>query len=118
MTDFLINVALPGGIVFSFLALVHCAVKRQGVAWFLITVLLGPFGGLAYLAGQMGWLPFTKREESRSPSTISTKSRRCPRCHQAVGVLYDYEDGRTILRLCQMCKSEMDFQRSNFSLPT
>lgn len=116
MTGFLLDVALPFGIVFSLMALLHCAVTRRGVAWFLIIVLLGPLGGIAYLIGhrkQLNLLP------GKTPtSTSATATRRCPRCHQLVGTLFSYEDGRTTLQLCQMCKSEMDFRRSDFTLPS
>ncbi len=112
MADFLLNVRLPLGLVLSFLALVHCGWQRKGVAWFLIIVLLGPLGGLLYLACYMGWITFSKLP---SPSIAATSIRRCPRCQQPAPMLYEIVDGRATLHLCQMCKSEMELRRSDFS---
>lgn len=119
VTDILLNVLLPLGLVFSFLALGHCVITKRGVAWFLIIVFLGPFGGLVYAAGLKGLLPFkppTPSSTSDGP-TAATATRRCPRCQQLVGVLYDCEDGRKALKLCQMCKSEIELRQADFSLP-
>ena len=117
MADFLLNVLLPAGLVTSFIALAHCAMTRRGVAWCLIIILLGPFGGLVYLAGLKGLLPFEPPAPKTTGPTIATATRRCPRCQNLVGVLYDCEDGRKVLKLCQMCKSEMELMQSDFKLP-
>lgn len=109
------RVLLPAGMILSLVCLVHCVLKRRGVAWFLITLLLGPLGGLVYLAGYYNLLPFSG---SDSPVTEATAARRCPRCHQSAPMLHDYEDGRQTLKICQMCKSEMELRRSDFTLPS
>lgn len=119
MADFLLNVALPVGIALSFVALGHCAFTRRGVAWCLIIVFLGPLGWLVYAAGLKGLLPFHPPEPANgSGPTTATGTRRCPRCQNLVGVLYDCEDGRKVLKICQMCKSEMELLQSDFKLPT
>lgn len=115
MTDFLLNVLLPLGILLSFVALIHCAVHRRGWAWALITVLLGPLGGLFYFAGYYDLLPF---KPPKALQGTPTASRRCPRCHQPAPVLHEYEDGRKTLQICQMCKSEMELRRADFTLPS
>jgi hypothetical protein len=101
--------------VLSLLALVHILVGRKGTAWFLIVVLLGPLGGLFYLAAQLGWIRF---EPKRAPdASVTTATRRCPRCQQLVGSLQGFEDGRVTLLLCHMCKSEMEFRRAEIRVP-
>ena len=115
MADFLINVLLPVGLAISFFALLHCLIRRRGVAWALvIIVLLGPLGGLFYLAGHFNLLPF------KPPGALQgtpTSNRRCPRCQQSAPILHQYQDGRKIIQICGMCKSEMELRRSDFSLP-
>jgi hypothetical protein len=115
VADFLINVMLPVGLVISFLALIHCLATRRGVAWGLVTVLLGPLGGLFYLAGYLDLLPF---KPPKALQSTATSSRRCPRCQQSAPVLHEYQDGRKVIRICGMCKSEMELRRSDFTLPS
>ena len=114
VADFLLHVALPAGLVISFAALVHCLIKRRGTAWFLITVLLGPVGGLFYFAGYYDLLPF---KPPKALQATPTASRRCPRCQQPSPMLHQYQDGRKILQVCQMCRSELELKRGDFSLP-
>ncbi len=111
----LIRVLLPLGVLLSLFCLLHCLVTRRGVAWFLITLLLGPLGGIVYLLGLYEKLPFSAPE---TPAATATAARRCPRCQQSAGMLYDYEDGRTTIHICQMCKSELELRHSNFKLPS
>lgn len=115
MEDFLLNIFLPAGLVLSLVALVHCAVSRRGTAWFLITILLGPLGGLFYFAGYWDLLPF---KPPKALQVSPTASRRCPRCQQAAPVLHEFEDGRKLIQICQMCKSELELKRTDFSLPS
>jgi hypothetical protein len=115
VSDFLLHVALPLGLALSLLALLHVLLTRQGTAWFLIVVLLGPFGGLFYLASRLKWI---KLEPKRAPdATSATATRRCPRCQQLVGSLHGFEDGRVTLLLCSMCKSEMELRRADLTVP-
>lgn len=115
MSHFLLDVALPFGLVVSLMALAHVLFARRGTAWFLIVVLLGPFGGLFYLAAQLKWIKFEPGK--RPDSTEATATRRCPSCQRPAGSLYEVDDGRTKLHLCAMCKSELEFRRSGFTLP-
>ena len=114
MSHFFLNVLLPGGVILTLLALGHCLVTRRGTAWFMITLLLGPLGGLVYLAGYFDLLPF---RPPGAPQAGETSTRRCPRCHQPAGLLHEYQDGRKTLQICQMCKSEMQLRRADFKLP-
>jgi hypothetical protein len=112
---FLLDFVLPGGLILSLLALLHCVVARKGTAWFLIIVLLGPFGGLFYLAALQRWIKFEPKG-GRS-ETQATAARRCPSCQMSVGLLYDVDDGRQVLKLCSLCKAQLELRQSNFSLP-
>ena len=98
----------------SFAALAHSLFTKKGVAWALVIVLLGPLGGVFYLLAYFNLLPF---KPPKALQMTATSSRRCPRCHQPAGVLHEYEDGRKVLRICQMCKSEMELQKADFKLP-
>lgn len=114
MADFFLNVLLPAGMAITALALLHCAITRRGVAWFLITLFLGPLGGLVYIAGHMGWLPFNPPAPLQAEETAA---RRCPRCQQPAGLLHEFQDGRKTIQVCQMCKAELELKRSDFQLP-
>ena len=114
MAHILLDILLPIGIVLTLLALGHCLVTRRGTAWFLITLLLGPLGGLIYIAGYFDLLPF---RPPGAPEPTETASRRCPRCHQPAGLLHEYQDGRKVIQICQMCKSEMELRRADFKIP-
>ena len=105
---------VPGGVILTLLALIHCAVTRRGVAWFLITLFLGPLGGLVYLLGLRNVL-FQRPGPLQAEATAA---RRCPRCQQPAGLLHEYQDGRKMLQICQMCKSELELRNSDFKLPT
>ncbi|MCA9777310.1 MAG: hypothetical protein KC800_11355 [Candidatus Eremiobacteraeota bacterium] len=114
ISQFLLEILLPAGIILTLLALGHCLVTRRGTAWFLITLLLGPLGGLVYLAGYFNLLPFTP---PGAPQATETAGRRCPRCQQPAGILHEYQDGRKVIQICQMCKSEMELRHADFKLP-
>ncbi len=114
MSEFLLGTALPLGLLLSLLALLHCLFARKGTAWFLIIVLLGPFGGLFYLSALLKWIKFEPKKPGASSE--STATRRCPSCQQAVGTLYDVEDGRKVVSVCSLCKARLELQRSDFSL--
>lgn len=113
--DFLINVVLPFGLVLTLLALGHVLVARKGTAWFLIVLFLGPLGGLFYLAANLGWIKFEPKRAAGPESPTAT--RRCPSCHQLVGSLYGFDDGRVTLLVCQMCKAEMELRRGDLEVP-
>ena len=98
MADFILHTLVPAGMIVTILALAHCLFKRRGTAWFMITLLLGPLGGLVYLAGYFDLLPF---HPPGTPEAEATSSRRCPRCQQPAGVLHEYQDGRKTLQICQ-----------------
>jgi hypothetical protein len=113
VADFLIHVLLPAGLILSLVALVHCLVTRRGVAWALVIVLLGPLGGLFYIAGYFNLLPF---KPPKALQATPTSSRRCPRCQQSAPILHEYQDGRKAIQICGMCKSEMELRRADFTL--
>ncbi len=116
MADFLLTVALPVGLALSLASLVHCVIARKGTAWFMVIVLLGPLGWIFHLGACMGWFKFGSSQPGSVEQT-PTSSRRCPRCQQPAATLHGFDDGRLTILMCQMCKSEMEFRRSGFSLP-
>lgn len=116
MADFLLTVALPVGLALSLASLVHCVIARKGTAWFMVIVLLGPLGWIFHLGACMGWW-FKPGQGRAELQQTATASRRCPRCQQPAPTLHGFEDGRLTVLMCQMCKSEMEFRRSGFSLP-
>lgn len=113
MADFLLNIALPAGLILSFCALLHCLITRRGWAWALVIVFLGPVGGVFYLAGIFNLLPF---KPPKPLEQAPTASRRCPRCQMQAPLLHEYQDGRKVIRICQMCKSVADLRRTDFNL--
>lgn len=103
MPFLLLRLLLPVGMVLSLLMLVDCALNKRPLTWFFILILLGPLGGLVYLIYHWQYVTF--------PAAFGGGGRgyrRCPRCRRSAERLFEYRDGRSLLHLCGMCKSEIE----------
>ncbi|HEY3999982.1 MAG TPA: hypothetical protein VGO93_13995 [Candidatus Xenobia bacterium] len=102
------------GFLLTVLMMIDCALNRRDLYWFVILVLLGPFGGLVYLIYHYRSVTFPVNFARLIDGLGQGRAlKRCSRCFRSVDRLEPYEDGRSTIYICNMCKSEMEILRSD-----
>ena len=105
---------LSASVVLMVLMLIDCALNRRDLYWFFIIIILGPFGGPAYLLYNWNTVtfPFPVARTFANLKRPGAAGKTCSRCFRRVNRLEPFEDGRSVQYICRMCKAEMEILRS------
>jgi hypothetical protein len=101
------------GFAMTVLMTIDCALNKREVFWFIVLWLLGPFGGIVYLLyfQRQVTFPFVIWSLFDSGSENPTQTRRCSRCQRSGIGLSEYDDGKAVHYICDMCRAEMEIRR-------
>jgi len=101
------------GFAMTVLMTIDCALNKREVFWFVVLWVLGPFGGIVYLLyfQRQVSFPFAIWSLFDSGSENPTQARRCSRCQRSGIGLSEYDDGKAVHFICDMCRAEMEIRR-------